>query len=358
MKRYLIVHSLPAECCARYGTSIAASLFCARLAVAGRFDHAFSIPPTNVSGYEAPESGGDGIEVVLSKVRGQRRFSRILGAQLEQIQVFRRIERGSSVWFYNMDGQGSLLWLLLRVFKPSVRRQVVVADFTPGQKMGGYFLRLTNRSNGLITLSDSPLFTNPNKAVLPGIVPESRPFAAVTAPVPRRFLLSGALQEPISSLSLVLKTFAQTPECSLDITGRLNDPTIVNVFSARHPWVKYHGILPEAEFNALLEATPFVLSTRDPASPENQCNFPSKVLEALHHNRIVVSTMHYPQLGDVRYLEVPADPDGILAALKAIAAMSDEELLAYANQGETVKQRFNADVWYDTIRRIENGDRL
>lgn len=357
MKRYLIVHSLPAECCARFGTSIAASLFCARLTAVG-FDHAFSIPPTNVYGYQATDPPSDGIEVVQSKIRGKNRFSRVLGGQLEQVRVFRRIERGSSVWFYNMDAQGSLLWTLLRVFKPSVRRQVVVADFTPGQRMSGYFLRLTNRSDGLITLSDSPLFTNPNKAVLPGIVPESQPYAAVTAPVPRHFLLSGALLPRISSMPMVLKAFAEMPDCRLDITGRLYDVAELNAFSAAHPWVKYHGILPGPEFNALLEAAPFVLSTRDPSYPENRCNFPSKVLEALHHNRIVISTLHYPQLGDVRYLEVPADPDGFLKALKAIVAKPDAELLQFANQGETVRQHFNAGVWRAAIERIEHGNRL
>ena len=357
MKRYLIVHSLPAACCARYGTSIAASLFCARLAKAGRFDHVFSIPPTNVHVYAGTEPD-EGIEVVQAKIRGRSRLSRILACLVEQLRVFRRIEKHASVWFYNMDAQSALLFLLLRGFKPSVRLQVVVADFTPGQRMGGFLLRLINRSDGMITLSDSPLFTHPAKVVLPGIVPDSAPYPEVSAPVARSFLLSGALDRRISSLPTVLEAFAGMPGCTLHITGFLYDTSEVDAYAASHPWIRYHGILPAEAFNALLETVPFVLSTRDPSFPENQCNFPSKVLEALHHNRIVVSTIHYPQLEGVRYFEVPSREDAFAAALREIADKSDEELLPYANQGDDVKARFEAAVWLDTINRIEHGDRI
>lgn len=98
-----------------------------------------------------------------------------------------------------------------------------------------------------------------------------------------------------------------------------------------------------------------MLSTRNPACPENQCNFPSKIIEALLHNRIVISTLHYRQLDGVRYLEVSSDKEGLKVDLQKISATPEAELLLYANQAKTVKERFSCEVWNKAIIKIENN---
>ena len=101
----------------------------------------------------------------------------------------------------------------------------------------------------------------------------------------------------------------------------------------------------------------FLLSTRNPKASENQCNFPSKVIEALLHNRIVISTIHYEQLEGIRYFEVAAELDKFVMALSHIIQMPQTELLTYANQADEVKRRFNVEVWKEGMQKIENYEK-
>ena len=103
----------------------------------------------------------------------------------------------------------------------------------------------------------------------------------------------------------------------------------------------------------ILHDTPFLLSTRDPRYPENQCNFPSKVIEALLHNRIIVSTIHYPQLDGIKYFEVGTDIEEFIKDIRAISGTADEVLIKYANQSSIVKEKFNVRVWNEWMKKIE-----
>jgi hypothetical protein len=69
----------------------------------------------------------------------------------------------------------------------------------------------------------------------------------------------------------------------------------------------------------------------------------------------VVSTLHYEQLGDVRYLEVPSEETAFIDAINKIAYKSEDELLFYANQSEKVKQMFSVEVWNEIMNNIEQG---
>ena len=105
----------------------------------------------------------------------------------------------------------------------------------------------------------------------------------------------------------------------------------------------------------LLHKITFQLSTRDPKAPENQCNFPSKIIEALLHNRVVVSTIHYPQLNGIQYIEVESNAEAFLQGVQTILRMADDELLTYANQGELVSQLFDVHHWYKIMNDIERS---
>ena len=102
--------------------------------------------------------------------------------------------------------------------------------------------------------------------------------------------------------------------------------------------------------------TPFLLSTRNPTYPENQCNFPSKIIEALLHNRIVVSTLHYPQLDGINYFEVSHDVDDFVKDIESIISLPENQLLTYANQSNVVAKRFSTEVWDKTMKLIEKHE--
>ena len=164
--------------------------------------------------------------------------------------------------------------------------------------------------DGTIRLADSPLFTCKNSVCMPGVVPvNSREWPKIIS---------------------VKKSY--TLRCS-------------NII--------YHGMVEYTEYLQILHDVSFLLSTRDPNAPENQCNFPSKIIEALLHNRIVVTTLHYPQLDGINYLEVPAQIDGFVSALQDIVEMPQDMLFLYANQSEKVMHRFNTEAWKSNIKKIE-----
>lgn len=354
--RYFIIHSAPKSLIRKYNTSIAGGNFTINLVSAQLFDKTYSLLPTNVYGYEDSLKMDD-IEIVYSKLRNASKWSRIIATLLEQIVLFRKIDRKSSVWFYNMEVTCFLTYLLLSWFKPQVNKYILLADFTPGKGANKFLIRLINKADGLITLSDSNLFTVENKIILPGFVPTDIDYSIMDKPFKRSFLISGAIRERIASISMLMETFSKHPEVILNISGKLNTENgieeKVNEYITKYDNIKYHGVLSFEEFKNLLDDNTFVLSTRDPSFPENQCNFPSKILEALLHNKIVISTIHYNQLNGIDYLEVPSDKKGFELAIGQIINMSDEELSKYANQSKKVKNAFSVRKWSEIIQKIE-----
>lgn len=350
MTRIFITHIVPRDDAVQHNLSVAACNFSWNLIEGGAFDKFYSVLPTFV---------GSGVEqfdgLVCSRLR-RWGVTRRLAPIAENIKLFRRIPRGASVWYYNCTQLNMLLIVLLRLFKPSVKQQMIILDYTPTRKlMERFFLWLANHMDGTIRLADSPLFTVKNTACLPGVVPMNGKGYPRVERVEKSFLISGALGDNIAMLPMLLEAFSQMPELTLHITGKAPDESLITRYTKQQKNIVYHGMVAYEEYLRILHATPFLLSTRNPDYPENQCNFPSKIIEALLHNRIIVSTLHYPQLNGVRYFEVPADGAGFANALCDIAKLPDEQLLTYANQSQLVTSLFNTNVWRDTIARIEEN---
>lgn len=351
MSRYFITHIAPKDKILEYKVSSAACNFSYNLMTGGGFDKIYSILPVYVCGEK--HFPIDDVEYVYSSWRWGGKIKRKLAPIKENISVFRKIEKGSSVWLYNMTMLNVWLVLLLRCFKPSVKINVIVLDFTPGEKYNDFFLRQINKCHGRILLANSLLFKKENAEVLPGVTPENGVAYPVIVAVKKEFLVSGVLSENIAMLSMLLSAFSKLPDCTLHITGVIENDAQVKEYADRYPNIQYHGCVSYDEYLAILHNTPFLLSTRNPIFPENQCNFPSKIIESLLHNRIVVSSLHYEQLGDIRYFEVPSEEAAFVDAIKHIADMPESTLLTYANQSTKVKQMFSVKVWNRVMRELE-----
>lgn len=208
---------------------------------------------------------------------------------------------------------------------------------------------------GMIKLADTPLFTIKNSICLPGVVPtDNLQYPKITT-LKKEFLISGVLENNIAMLPLLLEVFSQLPDLILHITGKAPDIELIKQYTKKYSNIIYHGCVSYEEYLRILHATPFLLSTRNPTCSENQCNFPSKIIEGLLHNRIIVSTLHYMQLNGIRYMEVPSDKRGLKISLQKIVTMTQPELLSYANQADLVKMRFSCDVWNKAMIAIENN---
>lgn len=350
---------LPEHLIARYGLSFAACNFSFNLMSGEVFYKVYSSMPLYVGGEMQQEAFEDNrFRLVYDEWRTKGDIRRKLATFKEQFAIFRQIPKEASVWLYNLNTLNALLFLLLKLFKPSVQLNVIVLDFTPvgkGFGLNQLYLKLINWAHGRICLANSKLFKKKNSLVLPGVIP----FAAEKWPeikTPKKnFLLSGVLSEEISMLSMVLKTFSKLPNCELHITGSKGDEQLLQEYAKTYDNIHWHGQLPLNEYLELLHSITFQLSTRDIRFPENQCNFPSKIMEALYHNRIIVSTICYPQLDGVRYFTVNPVKEEFGRSIQSIADLSDTNLLHYVNQGALVEKMFNTAVWRDAMDKIENS---
>ncbi len=358
--RFFLTSTLAPEMVEKYKLSVATSYFSFNLASGGAFDKVFSILPDTFGGNLEEEILNDKrYEVVYcSGLRKRSRPFRVLAALVEQFRLFRRIPRQSSVWFYNLGDLSFLFFILIRLFKRSVLLNVIVLDYTPPvlwKDRNRFYIKLINKANGIITLSTSGVFKCNNKAILPGVVPNKEVKAPLVSKVNNKFILSGVLSEVIAQISLVLNAFARMPECELHITGFATDDAIIKDFTQRYPNIIYHGKVSYQEYLDILHSCPFQLSTRDGKAPENKCNFPSKIMEALLHNRIIISTIDYPQLSDIKYFKVDSDATAFTKELQEIVNKSQEELMCYANQSNAVKERFSPKVWEEKMYQIEQN---
>lgn len=358
--RYFICPLLPREQVQSLNGSIAANNFCNNLINGNIFTEVLPFLPVGYTGQ--PELLYDKRQRVKLLCNTKWRHSKFLHSFAfisENIKIFKAIQKKSVVWFYNLPYTILFLYILLKLFKPSVKCNIIMLDFTPNQRgFRALYERLSlsciNSMHGMIKLADSPLFKVNNSVCLPGVVPVGTYNFPKVHSITKSFLISGVLSENISMLTTLLHIFSESPDLTLHITGNAPDKELVNKYTSEYNNIIYHGLVNYDEYLQILHQCPFILSTRNPNYPENQCNFPSKIIESLLHNRIIVSTIHYEQLEGVRYIEVSSNGEKLMKDLQNIFTKSEDELLLYANQSDAVKEKYSSDVWNRVILNIEN----
>lgn len=341
----------------KYKLSFAAANFSRNLINGGVFDKVYSLMPLTVSG-ELPQITDNDYEVVYSNWRKKGRVLLKLAIFREQWVIFKQVNRGDSLWLYNLNIINALLFILIRLFKSSVKLNIIILDFTPARswkEQNYWYLKLINRANGTICLAESPLFGNKNTALLPGVVPPTNEENPKIKNPNKEFLLSGVISPAIASTQMLLKAFSQMPDCILHITGNvLEGEDMINEYAAKYPNIKYHGPVSFKGYLDILHKVTYQLSTRDANYPENQCNFPSKIIETLLHNRIVISTIAYEQLDGIKYFKVDSNCENFKEQVLKICNMPYEDLILYANQNGIVREKFSTEVWNKTMTDIEN----
>lgn len=348
--RIFLAHTSPKNKILEYNLSSAGCNFTFNLLSGNMFDVVYSILPPYVKANKN-DLVEEGIKFVyLPSIRNS--ILRRLSPLVEQWMLFKKIPRTSSLWLYNVTTLNALLIFLLWIFKPSVKCYVIVLDYIPGARYNNFFLRIINKCDGLICLANSERFSKKNTKFLPGVTPATFVSRKKITHVTKDFLLCGTLRDEISMLSRLLPAFSQMPHLNLHITGELQDTSLLEKYKG-YSNIHYHGILPYDEFLQLSQDIPFLLSTRNPESSENQCNFPSKVIEALLNNRIIISTIAYEQLEGINYFTIGTERDEIIADLLHISSLPEEQLLRYANQDVIVCRLFNPDRWRQCVEDIE-----
>lgn len=358
MDRIFVTTILPEKMISKFKLSFAACNFSSNLISGNGFSKVYSIMPANVSHHLSRECYLDGrYEIIYDDLRYESGFLFKIAPFIEQWRLFRKIPKGSSVWFYNLYVLNFLTVLLLLLFKRTVKVNIIELDFTPPKKkfcLMTCFLWLMNRCNAVIRLADSPLFTNTNSVCLAGVTPQNAGTEPLITIPKMEFLLSGVLHPDISSIPMILDAFARVPNCTLHITGSWEDMQLMDSYTSKYPNIIYHGVIPFLDYLDLLHSVTFQLSLRNPNWGDNSCNFPSKVIEALLHNRIVISTIHYSQIDSLKYIETERTVEGFVDTLVLLTSMTPEQLLQYANQGQKTIELFSADVWNKWMNKLES----
>lgn len=353
--RYFVTNVLPHHLSGKYKISYAASNFSWALINSSAFDKVFSIAPMNVSGNIEDVNMK---ELIYSNWRKKGFVLRKLSPIIENLHIFMKIKRGSSIWFYNISILNLTLYFLCKCFKPSVSCNVIILDiFIPKRKFSfdNLCLWAINHADATVKLADSPRFTCNNTACLPGVVPFNAPTYPQINEVKADFLLSGLLREDISQISLVIKVFSNIKNAQLYITGFSEKDEELKKVCSRYSNIYYLGELAFDDYIKLLHKTSFLLSTRDPMEEGNQCNFPSKVIEGILHNRIIVSTIEYKQLSGLNYFFISSNEDVMKKQIQDIIGMKHNEIIPYANQSDYVKKMFNPNKWDEIMTALENA---
>lgn len=354
-RRIFVCPLLPETVVKKYSLSWAANNFCNNLIAGGMFDTILTYLSPIIDHYAEINQVQDNHLTIYHRKTRKTRIGRKLAFIGENLKTFKLLKSGDSIWFYNLPYTVLPLFWLLKILKPKTRLYLILLDYTPLEKgfknlYKSFELFCFKQFQGLITLSDFDALKNKNKNCIPGVVPNVNPKWPVVSRITRDFLISGSLGYNISMIPSLLEAFAKMDNVVLHITGRIPDKALLEKYSSCRNIV-YHGEVDYSEYLEILHRCPFLLSTRNPKALENQCNFPSKIIEGLLHNRIIVSTIDYPQLGSIKYFKV--DADNLEKDLKDIAEMQDYELLHYSNQSELTHSMYNASRWTEEMENIE-----
>ena len=353
MNRCLITQQVPSSLILKFNISQAGVNFCNHLVDNEMFDKAFAIPILSVTPSIKEESIKDKkYTYIQCRFFSHKNIGKVLNAVLENILCAFVARKYKNIWFYNLNKQTVLLFIILRfiLFKNVC---VIVADFRPDKtfSINSFIQYLIRNCKGIITLSNRSVFKNIKSVCIPGIVPISKTQNNHTNLTEKSFLLSGVLKEA-TGISIAIDVFSKLSNITLYITGIVEEKYLKRI--EKYPNIKYYGYLDFEEYKKLISKIPFGLSLRDPNYAINQNNFPSKILEYFSLNKVVLSTIDYPEIGNFKYFKCRYNVDDISNMVKKINNLSDKDLKLYIDHSENLRKNLSENAWLDAFQLIEN----
>lgn len=354
-KRVFVTHVVPKNLIEKLHVSMAANYFSYNLIDENCFDIVFSLVPTNIN--DKIGNKDSSVDYIQSRFLSNKGICKFLNVLLDNLKLFNKIPKNSNVWFYNLTHQTIFVYLLLKFFKSNIKVFVILLDFTPPSSrfsLQSLIFKHLNKADGLISLTNNKEISLQNKIILPGLVPNDEKTKTQKL-INNVFLLSGILSKNRCP-ELILEVFSKYPEYELLITGKIEDEKLVEKYINNFNNIKYLGFLKYDEYLKVLDDVTYSINSRDPSYLENNFNFPSKTVEHLKHNKVIISTMEYSELEGIDYFYVKPTVEDFIFFFKKLKSMDINLLLEkYANQSDKVYELFGVSMWKNGFKKLENN---
>ena len=103
-----------------------------------------------------------------------------------------------------------------------------------------------------------------------------------------------------------------------------------------------------------MQSVDIVLSLRDPNVAVNRYNFPSKILETLAYNKLVISTIKYPELEGIDYIVSEYDSCRLFEVVQNIVfGTINAEKIRKKDNANILMQNYSEVAWIKAIKEIE-----
>lgn len=351
MKRLFICQIVPNNLVHIIKAPQASNTFSYNLIENHLFDQVFSIVPLSYYHNEIKD------ERIIKFYKGKythKKYKNIFCYIKNSLKVAGDSRKYNYIWFYNICNANLLAYIIIKyIFRK--KTYVIILDHTPANKtlsLQNLKEWLIKKSSGAIALSSRGIFKIKNIDYLAGIIPLNKIKTIIHPINPHKisFLFSGKLNLP-AGFDMVLKVFKTFPNLELYITG---PDSFEKELIKNHPNIHYLGYLPYSDYLKLYDKVDICLNLRNPEYPENINNFPSKILEFFSFNKIVISTIEYPELKDFKYFTVNYDENQIRDLINKIPKIKVDTLLEYCNNREQMKNNFSEHAWSKALSNIES----
>ena len=358
-----ISQNVPNSVVKKYNVSQAANNFCLHINELGYFSQHIAVPPANVDGTFVNHTDNElNIEYHLCRKLKHSGIGKKINTILDNLWMYKRviIAQEHNVWFYNV-WTGNLLAYLLLLLLSNKNVYILLADYNPSRYnniVGKILLWSISKAKGVISLSARCKEVNKEFFSIPGIIPKKKIQKEICPCIGKNtFLLSGTLNEN-TGLFLALDIFKNLPETKLYLSGFLSEDSKKKVedICSRYKNIIYKGFFEKySDYLDFIQSVDITLSLRNPESPVNHYNFPSKILEALACNKVILSTMEYPELTGVNYLVAPYNIESLKIYIeKIITGQKDSELERCLDNTDILTEKYSEKAWIEAFKKMES----
>lgn len=358
-KQIFITQVVPKSEVSRLNLSQAANNFCFRIAETCDCRH-ISIVPISVKEM-LNSSVEDGCRYFQVRKFTHKGAAKWINAIIENIIVFNYIRKcsESSVWLYNIIVPNVLLFYLLKYFTKK-HLFVLLADYNPKRYpwiVRKLIISSLRQCDGMISLSGRCKIKGQQILNIPGIFPqkEMHRFSG-RFHGNHKFLLSGTINKN-TGLNLALDAFKNVKAAELYISGSAgsNELALIKQYEMQCHNIHYLGLLPTySDYLDLLDEVDFVLSLRNPNEEVNLYNFPSKIIEALAHNRPIISTIEYVELTGLNYFTCDYSVSALSELIQNLLNMDENKMKMYLDNYKQLSKRFSESAWKEGFKRMND----